>query len=204
MAGITIPASQQQPQDPNVTYTDVEQSFKQLFPTIPAVDDPSPPDLALLQVVDDLADFAQDTVQTAAADPTLVPTGVRSLAFNWDAGELWLDSTGAPLIVEDEDTVVQWVLACANTIPGVFAVFTPDYGNSVLDLIGVGIPNSAFASEVSRAVEESFSAFSLITSIIVEAVQTFPTLDRNGVFVTITIGTVFSEDDQELTIGLAT
>jgi hypothetical protein len=201
---ITISVDDQQATTADVTYTDAESTYSQLFPVIPAASDPDPPDISQLAIADDLADFAADEQQNDTGAPVFVPLAVKSVVMNWDTEELYQSTTGSPLVVEDEDTVIGALLLISNTLPGTYSIFTPGFGNQVLDLEGLPMSSASFASEVARLTQESFSTFTMVTDVEIEAVQRFPAVDPNALFVTVAVGTVFSEELLQFNIAQQT
>lgn len=174
-----------------------------LFPQVPVVNDPSPPDVpANFQLVDDLQDFSADSQPNDSALASSIPTGVKSLAFDWDSQEFYLDQTGAPLVVTDEASIIEWCLLAANVPVGEYSIFSPNFGNGILDLIGAGLEGAVLYSEVARMIEEMYSKHPLITEVTVEGVTAIPQFSENAVLATITIGSVYSDNDIQLDVQM--
>jgi phage baseplate assembly protein W len=154
-----------------------------LFPVIPIVDDPSPPEDDMMVEVDDIADFAADEIGGDVEDEDTPETG-EDWAFDWDTEEFFGDQIGNPLRVTGEDAVIEWAEKALRTPKGAYAVYSDDYGSELQALIGQPMPEEARAAEIERAVEECLTYHPRIADVVVEEIGTRPDQPPDALFIT--------------------
>lgn len=167
-----------------------------LFPVVPSPNDTQAPDLASLALVDDLVEFAEERVPNEGVSADVAPRALKALAIDWQTGELACGSTGSPLIVEREDTVIEWAMTVMNIPAGVYPIFEETFGNRTRDL--PGLPQSVAFAEVARMIVEMYSPLPWITAVDVLDVRRIPALDPAAMFVTVSLDTVFSDEPLQL------
>lgn len=178
-------------------FVDEETEFDLLFPVIPIEDDPYPPDET--QLVDDLADFAQDeqpSLDTIEADEALAD----DFAFDWDVSEFHVGPNGGPLRVSGEDAVVEWALKALNTPRGVYPLYPPDYGSEFDEILGRGLPTAVERAELMRSIEECLLRHPLIVEVLVDDVKRLPELGANSLLLGITL--LLATSDEPVTLEL--
>ena len=182
-----------------------ESEFDELFPTIPELDDPTPADQDLA-LVDDLADFAADGNDEDDVDPATDPVAAAAaqgddLAFDWASGELWATETGQLDVVTGEDAVLERLLKRLNIDRGRWAIYSPEYGTRVRELIG-SMPSGLAEAELSRQVESACLGETRVTQAKVTAIEPVPNLAPDVRLVTVEIRLDTSDDTLQLDVTI--
>jgi phage baseplate assembly protein W len=172
--------------------------FDIAFPTIPVVDDPSPPTLVIR--TNDLADFAEDSLPDSQAFGGQVP-GDTDILFDWDVNEPAGIADGATFTwVSDIDYLVQWFGKALETPRGRYPIYGSEYGSGLQELIGSGLPDPTFSSEVARDVVRCGTFHPRITGVTVLGIRREPIVDRLALLIDVSLILDTNEDPVTVTM----
>jgi hypothetical protein len=165
-------------------------TYDLMFPVIPVVDDPSPPDVSGLDLVDDLADFAEDERPLdleGDADSSDIDAG-EDFVLDWASGEFFTDTVGEPQRVTDEQGVIERVQKRIYTQRGQYAIYSDDYGSDVQRILGARLPSEVTYAELDRTLRECSLAEPGVIGAVVDAMApATPSLGTGSMLVAMTI-----------------
>lgn len=172
-----------------------ESLYDLLFPVVPLEDDPAADEEGLYALVDDIDDFAQDS---ASEDPVVFAeeneSGTTDYAFDYDFGDFYLDETGQPQRVSEADAVVEWAIKALNTPKGAYAIYSPEYGSDLQEIVGLGVPDAIAHALIADSVTSCLAQHPAITDVEIDAIFRSPSLGVGAYLVSLSL--YLDEDDE--------
>jgi phage baseplate assembly protein W len=169
-----------------------------LFPIVPPEDDPWPPDEGdtsdLVNDVEEQQDprEVEQTVEDAGG-PAQLDEFRQDVAFNWTSLEFFKAGNGEPLRIEGADAIVGWANAALNTPKGKFAIYSPDYGCNLLELLGQSLTDTVLFAEAARGVTDCLLQHPRITEVTIDSLRREPTV-ADALFIDISL---YIDDNEE-------
>jgi hypothetical protein len=189
------------------TITTDTPSDESAWATVPLEDDPSPPELAGMQLVSDIADFARPLpgIEPNTGDPDAVAQEYgKDLDFDFDTGEPAGMEYGSLSYVEDEQQVEQWIYKALDTPRAHYLIYPVDYGSMLYWWKGAAGPEATIFSEVARTVEDCLDAHPRVSDSIVDAVFKERLASEAGLYISARVWIESSDDPLEIELGVTT
>lgn len=146
-----------------------ESEFDLLFPTIPLDDDPSPPEMSQLDLVDDLADFAEDSLPDDY-DAESSQDEREDIVMDWATGEFYATENAEPLRVRGADAVIEQVIRRLYTPRGEYAIHDDTYGSDLQRIIGANLTAEVTIAEIDRTTRECVAAHPQIDEVDIQGI----------------------------------
>lgn len=96
------------------------------------------------------AEIAEDADET-----TEIVSPLRSLAFDYAAGQIPISMSGRPAEVVDHEAYKQWVIKCILTERYEYPAYGPDFGTELHAIMRAGYPSDVTESEIQRTITEA-------------------------------------------------
>jgi phage baseplate assembly protein W len=146
-----------------------------LFPVVPPEDDPYPPSEG---DVDDLISDIEEQQDPTEVEQTVEEVGGpaqldeyrQDLAFNWTALEFFFAGNGEPLRIEGAEAIVGWANSALNTPKDRFAIYSPEFGCDLQDLLGQPLSDTVLFAEAARAVTNCLLQHPRITRVGIDSI----------------------------------
>lgn len=165
--------------EPEVVDTPDEYSL--LFPTVPSELDTAPPDEAedgsdLVSDIEDQQVPEEVEESNEGEAPPQLDEYRADVAFDWSSLEFFKAANGEPLRVTGAEAIVVWAASALNTPKGKFAIFSPDFGCNLQELLGQPLSDTILFSEAARGVTDCLLQHPRITRVSVDSVYRLPAL----------------------------